>query len=157
MQFQFGVTSNTPIAPINPQPATPESMADLLRQLLELQRDQTSQILEVQREHLNHVRSLAQDSQSRWRSLLARWQEDHPEFAEQCKKAYPAMERTYVRMLVNMVEELARADDDAFESDFAVQEFLDRYGMRIGQISHLLSIVGPLAEAAHQSEAKPQG
>jgi hypothetical protein len=99
---------------------------------------------------------MGQDSLSRWRNLLTRWQKEHPEFAEHCKKAYPAMERTYVQLLVNMVEELARQDNEALDNDFAVQDFLDRYGMRIGQLSHLLSIIGPLSEAAHQNEASKQ-
>jgi hypothetical protein len=105
---------------------------------------------------LNHVRAQAQDSLSRWRNLLARWQKDHPEFCEHCKKAYPAMEKVYVQLIVAMVEELAQQDDDALESDFAVQEFLDRFGMRLSQLSHLLSIVGPLSEAAHQNETAKQ-
>ncbi len=60
-------------------------------------------------------------------------------------------------MLVGMVEELAEHGEDALDNDFSVQEFLDRYGMRVGQLSHLLSVVGPLAEAAAaaaQGEAK---
>jgi hypothetical protein len=93
---------------------------------------------------------------TRWRNLLARWQKDHPEFAERCKKAYPAMEKIYVQLLVNLVDDLALQEDDAYESEFAIQEFLDKYGMRVGQLSHLLSIVGPLSEAAHQTEANKQ-
>src|ERR1043165_7989407 len=110
MQFQFDVASTTPNPPATPQQPPSDSVSDLLRQILEQQRDQLNQILEVQKEHLNHVRALSQDSLSRWRNLLARWQKDHPEFAEHCKKAYPAMEKIYVQLLVNMVEELSGQD-----------------------------------------------
>ena len=156
MQFQFDVTNSSTTPLVRPTPTT-ESVPELLKLILEQQRDQLNQILEIQKEHLNHVRTIAQDSQARWRNLLARWQEDHPGFAEQCKKAYPAMERSYVQMLANMVEEVASEDNDSLDSDFAVQEFLDRYGMRVGQMSHLLSIVGPLSEAAQQNEPNKQG
>ena len=94
----------------------------------------------------------AQDNLGRWRQLLGRWQNEYPEFAGQCKKAYTAMEKAYVQVLARMVEELSAQDDDAFDSEFAVQEFIDRYGMKVGQLSHLMSIVGPLSEAAHQQE-----
>ncbi len=153
MQFQFDIASMIPVQPATPQAQTHETIPDLLHQILEQQRDLLNQILETHKEQLNQVRAQAQDSLARWRNLLARWQNDHPDFAEQCKKAYPAMEKTYVQLLVNMVEELSQQEDDALETDFAVQEFLDRYGMRIGQLSHLLSIVGPLSEAAQQNEA----
>ncbi len=140
MHFQFDVaSSSTPSAP--PVPATPETVPDLLRQ-----------ILEVQREQLNHARATALDNLARWRQLLARWQDEHPEFAGYCKKAYPLLEKSYVQMLANMVEELSEQGDDALDGDFAVQEFLDRYGMKLGQLSHLISIIGPLSEAAHQQD-----
>jgi hypothetical protein len=156
MQFQFDIASTSKIPPAVPQPTTPETVPDLLRQILDTQRDQLTKILEVQQEHLNHVRTAAQDNVSRWRNLLARWQAEHPEFAEHCKKAYPLMEKSYVQLLVSMVEEVANLGDEALDNEFAVQEFLDRYGMKIGQLSHLLSIIGPLSEAAQQNEASKQ-
>jgi transketolase len=156
MQFQFDVVSSSKSPPINLQPSPAETVPELLRQILESQREQLAQILEVQKEHLNHARATAQDNLSRWRQLLTRWQEEYPEFAEQCKKAYPVMERSYVHLLTNMVEQLSQEGDESLESEFAVQEFLDRYGMKVGQLSHLLSIVGPLSEAANQLEASKQ-
>jgi hypothetical protein len=153
MQFQFDIASTSKTPPPLPLPAAPETVPELLRQLLDLQRDQFSQLLELQREQLNHARATAQDNLSRWRNMLTRWGEEYPEFAEHCKNAYPLMERSYVQLLANLVEELSHQGDDALDSEFAVQEFLDRYGMKIGQLSHLLSIVGPLSEAAHQNEA----
>jgi transketolase len=155
MQFQFDVASTSPKPPANPQqPATSDSVVDALHQMMELQREQFALLLDVQREHLNHVRAAAQDSLARWKNLLSRWQKEHPEFADQCKLAYPVLEKAYVTMLANLVEELSQDGDDALDTDFSVQEFLDRYGMRVSQLSHLLSVVGPLAEAAAQAEAK---
>jgi hypothetical protein len=101
-----------------------------------------------------HSAAAAQDAQARWRNLLARWQSQHPEFANFCRQAYPLLEKAYVGMLDGMADELTQQGDEALENDFSVQEFLDRYGMRVGQLSHLLSVVGPLAEAASQNDAK---
>jgi hypothetical protein len=156
MQFQVDIASTSASPPANLQPPTPETVPDLLRQILDLQRDQLTQILEIQREHLNHVRAIAQDNMSRWRNLLARAQAEHPEFAEHCKKAYPLLEKSYVQLLAGIVEEVAQQGDEALDNEFAVQEFLDRYGMKIGQLSQILSIIGPLSEAAQQNEANKQ-
>jgi hypothetical protein len=152
MQFQFDISPNvnTPM-PAHSPPA--QETVYLLRQMLDLQRDLFSQLLDLQKQQLEQTRATAQDGLSRWRQILTRWAEEYPGFAEHCKKAYPLMEKSYIQMLASLVEELAQQGDDALDSEFAVQEFLDRYGMKIGQLSHLLSIIGPLSEAAHQNEA----
>lgn len=160
MQFQFDIATTNAAPPVVPQQPG-DLTVELLRQLIELQRDSANQqrealaqILAVQQEHLNQVRAAAQDAQARWRNLLARWQEQHPEFANFCRQAYPILEKAYVGMLDGMADELTQQGDEALENDFSVQEFLDRYGMRIGQLSHLLSVIGPLAEAATQGDGK---
>ena len=156
MQFQFDIASTSTPRPVQPLTPTTESVPELLKLILDMQREQfnqMNQMLELQREHLNHVRTAAQDNLARWRNLLARWEKEHPEFAGACKQAYPLMEKSYVQMLVSIVEEVGRDGEDALDNEFAVQEFLDRYGMKVGQLSHLLSIIGPLSEAAQQAEA----
>ena len=154
MQFQFDVASNSAVS--LPAPPVAETVPELLRQILDVQRDQLHQILEVQREHLHHARANAPDNLARWRNLLGRWQNEHPEFADHCKVAYPLLEKAYVQLLASMVREVSEQGDDALDNEFAVQEFLDRYGMKLGQLSHLLSIIGPLSEAAVQNEASKQ-
>ena len=53
-----------------------------------------------------------------------------------------------------LVDELHQNGSDALDSEFALQDFLDRYGMRLGQIGNILNLVAPLAEAAGtQSES----
>src|SRR5207302_570789 len=90
MQFQFDVVSQTPAPPAPLSPG--ELNAELLRQILELQRDQLAQILQVQREHLALAKNMAQDNNARWRTLLSRWQKDLPDLTSHCKQAYPAQE-----------------------------------------------------------------
>lgn len=154
MQFQFDVATNNAAPPPAPQQPSAETVPDLLRQMLELQREQLAQLVELQREQLNQARAASQDSLARWRNLLTRWQKDQPDFAGNCKQAYPLLEKAYVQILSGLVEELSQQGDEALDNEFAVQEFLDRYGMRLGQLSHILSVIGPLAEAANQGEAK---
>ena len=67
MQSQFDITSYVPQAPPAPHEPAP-GMADLLRQ-----------ILDVQRETLAHMQATAaaHDTSGRWRALLARWRAQH--------------------------------------------------------------------------------
>lgn len=149
MQYQFNVAPQTSLVP--PTPPGTDPATELLRQLLELQRDQLSQILKAQRDLLAQVRSQAQENNARWRNLLTRWNPDLPDFADQCQEAYPVLEGAYVRLIAAMARELSEQTEEALDSDFAIQEFLDRYGTRIGQIGHVLNLLGSLAEAAHQN------
>ena len=157
MHFQFDIASqtatSTPAHPTPPPPQPSELNTDLLRQILELQRDQLAQILQVQRDHFALAKNMAQDNNSRWRTLLGRWQKDLPSFMDHCKKAYPILERAYVHLIASMVEEVSDKEEDDLDNEFALQDFLDRYGMRVGQLGHLVHVVGSLAEAANQNEA----
>ena len=143
MQFPFQSSLASP-PPTPPQAET----TDLLRQ-----------ILEVQREQLAYLRATAaaHDSGGRWRAFLNRWQEDFPTLSDACKKSIPLLEKTYGKLIVDLTEHLTQAEDsDPLDTDFALQEFLDRFGMRLAQLGTILNLVAPLAEAGppQQGEAK---
>lgn len=139
MQFQFDVSTFVqPKATEAPAPPSSESI-DLLRQLLEVQRHQLSMM---------QAAAAAHDTTSRWRAFLGRWREDFPNLAESCKEVLPTLERAYGTMLADLAERLQQEGPDALDNDFALQEFLDRFGMRLAQFGTILSLVGPLAEAA---------
>jgi hypothetical protein len=146
MQFQIDVSSTVaPRAadPAPPAPTSPETI-DLLRQMLEVQREQ----LAYQKATLQ-----AHDTAARWRSFLARWKEDFPGLSDACKKALPALERCYGQLIVELTSNLNDQGNDALDNDFALQEFLDRYGMRLAQLGTILNLVGPLADAGTPGEA----
>ena len=151
MQFQFDMTAQTAPPPLTPP--TPVTPTELLRQIRDSQRDYLGQMLEVQNQQLAHARAIAQDATARWRNILGRWEKDLPQLPQDCQEAYPILERLYVHLLANMSEELTREGEEGFDSGFAMQEFLDRYGMRMGQLGHLVHMLGPIAEAAHQNAA----
>lgn len=142
MNYQFDVSADgiTPVAS-----STQDLNADLLRQ-----------ILEVQKEQLHYLRGLLahQDHLARWRYLARQWQEDFPDLPSSSKEVLPTLEKAYGALLVNLVEELRDQGQDALDTDFALQEFLDRHGMRLGQLGHLLNLLGPLSEAGKRNEAE---
>ena len=146
MNFQIDVSSTMPppaaeAAP--PPPAAVPETVDLLRQILEVQREQ----LAYQR-----AAAAAHDMTARWRAFLSRWQGEFPGLSEGCKKAMPLLERSYGHLIQELT---VRLDDDGYEleNEFSLQEFLDRYGMRLAQLGTILNLVAPLAEAGAQSES----
>jgi hypothetical protein len=143
MNFQFDVSS--PVQPPAPAPANPGAeQLDLLRQ-----------ILEVQKQQLAHLQALsaAHDAGARWRAFVARWRDDFPDLAGGCRQAVPILERTYSKLISEMTERLCQDGDDTLDNDFGLQEFLDRYGMRLAQLGTILNLVAPLAEAGSPSES----
>jgi hypothetical protein len=144
--YNFQIESNAGPPPSQQTPPTgvPTEAIDLLRQ-----------ILDVQREQLNYLRSTAaaHDSGARWRAFLNRWQDEFPDLSATCKKALPVLEQTYGKLISELTENLSTNGSDALDTDFALQEFLDRYGMRLGQLGTILNLVAPLAEAGPQGES----
>jgi hypothetical protein len=145
MNIQIDVASTIPPAPAEPPLATPVApdISDLLRQMLEVQREQ----LAYQR-----AAAAAHDMMGRWRSFLTRWHDEFPDLGEGCKKSLPHLERCYARM-INELNERLDDDGDGVDNEFTLQEFLDRYGMRLAQLGTIINLVGPLAEAGAQNEA----
>jgi hypothetical protein len=143
MQSHLDVDTYPPPLAGTPPPVATE-LSDLLRQLLEVQREQLAQL---------RATAAAHDAGARWRSLLARWRQDFPELPAACRQALPLLERAYGGIIAALVEELRQNGDDALDNDFALQDFLDRYGMRLGQLGNIINLVGPLAEAGAQSES----
>jgi hypothetical protein len=142
MNFQIDVSSAVPCPPATPA-GVPETV-ELLRQLLE-----------VQREQLAHQRTTAaaHDMTARWRAFLTRWQQDFPELADNCRKALPHLERCYGQMIHDLTEKL-NEDEHGLDNEFALQEFLDRFGMRLAQLGTILNLIAPLAEAANSSQGE---
>ena len=145
MQFQFDIASTYPTSSepssSSPAPANVEMLA-LLRQ-----------ILEVQREHLSFLRA-THDANARWRAFLARWREDFPELPESCQQALPILERSYSALISELADYLRQDGTETLDTDFALQEFLDKYGMRLAQLGTILNLVAPLAEASQQGESQ---
>jgi hypothetical protein len=144
MQTQFDVISCVAPASAKPNEGGNTEVAALLLQILEVQREQLNQMKNV---------AAAQDAGARWRALMARWREDFPELPDGCKQAVPVLEKAYGSIVAQMVEELRDQGPDPLDSEFALQDFIDRYGMRLGQLGNILNLMGPLAEAASQSES----
>lgn len=117
--------------------------------------DLLQQLLEVQREHLHLQRQAAasQDSGGRWRAVLARWQDDFGTLPVACRRVLPHLERAYIGLIAELTEHLVQLGDEPLDNEFALAEFLDRYGIRLGQLGGVLSVVGPLADLAPAENA----
>src|SRR5262249_52539613 len=136
-------TSAPRAADPSPPLGAPETL-DLLRQILEVQREQ----LAYQKATLQ-----AHDTATRWRAFLSRWKEDFPGLSDACRRALPSLERSYGQLVVELTSHLNEQGNDALDNDFALQEFLDRYGMRLAQLGTIINLVGQRADAGTPGES----
>jgi hypothetical protein len=147
MQFQFDITPKPPetMPPTTEAPSAPAPQTiDLLRQILEVQREQLA---------LQKQAAAAHDTGSRWRAFLSRWQQDFPELPDACRHALPMLERAYSSLIADLADYLQRNGSDALDNEFTLAEFLDRYGMRLSQLGTIQVLVAMLAEAANANAA----
>jgi hypothetical protein len=121
-------------------------LAELLRQLVTLQQEQVS-VLKAQQQ----AQQKSQDGNERWRAFLSRWEGEFPGIGAACKQVLPALERAYLTLIRELTDKLA-ADPEMLTDDFVLSEFLDRYGMRLGQVGNLMSQLAPLADASQGGE-----
>src|SRR5262249_350017 len=146
MHFQFNVASQAASDSVTPQqvPASTD-MADILRQILETQREQVQ---------LMRTSAASHDASGRWRAFLDRWKDDFGGLPIACKKVLPQLERAYMNLIAELAAHLDEQGDDCTANEFALGEFLDRYGVRLNQLGTILSLVGPLAEIATTESKK---
>ena len=138
---------NTPIyvtppglrLPDAPAPHPGGETADLLRQLLDVQKEQLA---------LAKAAAAAGDGVARWRGFLAKWQAEFPDVGAAAKQVLPAVERVYLKMIQELADRLRGDDADDLDNEFTLAEFLDKYGMRLSQLGTIMGQLAPIAEAA---------
>lgn len=126
-------------------PTLSHEVADLLRQLLDAQREQV---------YLLKAQQAAQDSLSRWKAFLSRWAGEFPEVGGACRQVLPTIERAYLTMMKELTDRLRAEEADDLTDEFVLNEFLDRYGIRLAQLGNILSQISPLADAAPASKGQ---
>jgi hypothetical protein len=132
---------STPAVVLPPARPPASDANDLLRQVLEVQKEQLA-VLKAQ--------AAAQDALARWRAFLTRWQGDFPDIGSACRQVLPVIERAYLGLIQELTDRL-RGEGGGLDDEFLLGEFLDRYGMRLGQLGTILSQISPLADAAPAS------
>jgi len=125
------------IPPVAPPSST--DLSDLLRQLLEVQKDQLAAL---------RAQMAAQDATGCHRAFLSRWQTEFPDIGMACKDVLPVIERAYLTMIRDLTDRVRDQGDNGLDNEFVLGEFLDRFGMRLGQLGTILSQLAPLADAS---------
>lgn len=137
---QIDITSTNETAPAVPAAGTVGSGDEttaLLREMLAVQKKSCEILGEV----LKHV-SLQQRQRA---AELKAWRENNPAVARACRRAAEGLSRVHTDFLTNLAEEAADNAADFTESDYALGEFIDRYGPRLAHFNGVMQLLSQLA------------
>lgn len=131
----------------SPLPSVPQPTASgsspqvcaLLSELVSAQDRQTA-LLEEMVTTLTHA-------QRRRAVELGLWKIANPELAEYCKRAAKKLERIQADLLSSITEDIETNADVLLDSEFSLNEFVDRYGTKFLQLNSLLQILTQLGNA----------
>lgn len=112
-------------------------MAALLREMLAVQKRSCDILGEV----LKHV-SLQQRQRA---AELKAWRENNPAVARACRRAAESLSQVHTEFLTGLAEEAAENAEDFTDSDYALGEFIDRYGPRLAHFNGVMQLLSQLA------------
>ncbi len=127
-------------------------VANLQSQTLELQR----QGLEIQRQQLELAREAAQiarEQRSRQIAELERWQNSHENVLDHCKESLSNLELVHASLMGEMANYASEHHENLLDGDFALTDFVDRFGPRLAHLNTILAVLRPLAAANRKTES----
>jgi len=120
------------------QPANLQGeMVALLHQLVEGQ-DRQNELIEELVDQMGA-------SQRQRASELNQWKEANPLLARRCRAAAEALSQVQTEFLQNMTVDVNDTYEGMLDSDFVLNEFVDRYGPRLAHLNGVLQLLSQLS------------
>ena len=110
----------------------------LLRRMIS-QQDKTNELLQ---ELIQQGRMQQQARQTE----LERWKQSNPELARSCRDAVDVLSDVQNEFLQSLTNEVDENEYSLRDSDYMLQEFVDRYGPRLAHLNGVLQVLSQLAE-----------
>ena len=147
---QFDISTGTVAAP-GGGPAAPDAAETnrLLRDIVVLQHRSCELLTEL----VNQV-SLQQRQRT---AELKAWKETNPQLAASCRRAAESLSKVHTEFLRGIAQEAADNADDFTDSDYALGEFIDRYGPRLAHFNGVLQLFAQLGAPLPQPETPAEG
>jgi len=137
-------SSNDPVALLHLLVSLQSQTLDAQRQMLQVQQQQ----LELAKE-ATHI---AREQRSRQIAELERWQVGHEPVLDQCRESLGELEQVHAALMGELVNHVAEHHENLLDGDFALTDFVDRFGPRLAHLNTMLAVLRPLAAAAKKLE-----
>ena len=149
---QSGSSPAQGTSPSNDPIALLQILINLQSQTLELQRqsfEQERQILELTRENTQ----VAREQRARQIADLERWQTSHAGVIDNCRDALTKLEQVHAGIMRDMSEYVEDNHDNLVDGDFALSDFVDKFGPKLAHVNTMLAVLRPLALNLRKPEA----
>jgi len=114
----------------------------LLRELVENTRKQNDLLLEI-------LANVSLPHRQRAAELKA-WKESNPQLAKSCRQAAESLAQVHTEFLSSIAQEAADNAEDFSDSEYALGEFIDRYGPRLAHFNGVLQLFAQLGSPLPQ-------
>ena len=84
-------------------------------------------------------------SQRQRANELHQWKDANPLLARRCRAAAEALSQVQTEFLQNLTVEVNDSYEDMLDSDFVLNEFVDRYGPRLAHLNGVLQLLAQLS------------
>jgi hypothetical protein len=88
---------------------------------------------------------------------LKSWKEANPQLARACRQAAESLSKVHTEFLSGIAQEAADNADDFSDSEYALGEFIDRYGPRLAHFNGVLQLFAQLGAPLPQTETPAEG
>ncbi|GAC1341443.1 MAG: hypothetical protein NVSMB14_06690 [Isosphaeraceae bacterium] len=127
-------------------------LINLQTQSLEIGR----QSLELQRQHLELTREtvlVSREQRTRQIAELERWQGHHDLVIDSCRDALRELEQVHASLMGELAEYVHDNHDNLLDGDFALSDFVDRFGPRLAHLNTMLAVLRPLTANLKKTES----
>ena len=142
--FRIDVAQSASEPPVSASSSSQDEMVALLHQLV-VGQDRQNELLEEMLEQMN-------TNQRQRASELNQWKDANPLLARRCRAAAEALSQVQTEFLQTLTCEVNGSYEDMLDSDFVMNEFVDRYGPRLAHLNGVLQLLSQLS-AAPSSQA----
>ena len=134
--FHIDVTQGSSEPLLGNQESTSQ-IAALLHQLVEGQ--------DRQNELLEDIVDQLQSGQRQRVNELNQWKDANPQLARRCRAAAEALSQVQTEFLQNLTVDVSDNFEAMIDSDFVLNEFVDRYGPRLAHLNGVLQMLSQLS------------
>lgn len=125
-----------------------ELFVDLLQQLVIGQERQNNLLEELVKQN--------NATQKQRATELGQWKEANPGLARRCRTAAETLSRVQNEFLHNLTDDVTDNEDCLLDGEFALNEFVDRYGPRLAHLNGVLQVLSQLSTTADTTNAPQQ-
>jgi hypothetical protein len=137
--FRIDVAQSASEPKIQEPSSGSNEMVALLQQLV-IGQDRQNELMEEMVENMHNA-------QRQRAGELQHWKDANPLLARRCRAAAEALSKVQTEFLQTLTCEVNGSYEDMLDSDFVMNEFVDRYGPRLAHLNGVLQLLSQLSAA----------